>query len=211
MESLSNQYSIDTAREALPRVERVARILDDEWWRTVTALCLHADLRHVIANAVTGAYFMGMVGRSLGNGFGLLLVLLGGAAGNFMNAAFQGAPHNSVGTSTAIFAAIGVLVGTAVAHRRRSGMPGRRVWLPVAAGLGLLAMMGTGEGRVDNWAHLGGLAAGVAFAWLVPATPSRSGGWRLAALLGAALAAAAIVFAGLYGEDSLEVYRALRG
>ncbi len=136
------------------------RILAGEVWRAVTALTLHADLGHVVANAAAGAFFIAAVCRLAGPGLGIALVLLGGASGNLLNAWLHGSLHRSVGASTAVFAAVGLLGGFAVARRRRRGDRGRRAWIPIAAALGLLAMLGTTGERVDVWAHLSGLAAG---------------------------------------------------
>jgi membrane associated rhomboid family serine protease len=64
-----------------------------------------------------------------------------------------------VGASTAIFGAVGILAALGIARRRRHGIGGRRALAPIAAGLGLLAMLGT-SGRADLWGHLFGLIAG---------------------------------------------------
>lgn len=135
-------------------------ILDGEWWRTVTALFLHADLGHVVANALFGVYFVTAVTRSLGVGLGLALVLAAGALGNALNAIGHAGAHDSIGASTAVFGAIGVLAGMALARRNRSGLRGARLLVPVGAGLALLAMLGTSGARVDVFAHLYGLLAG---------------------------------------------------
>lgn len=136
-----------------------ARILDGELWRTVTALCLHADLGHVAANALFGALFLSAVCAGFGPGLGVALALAAGAAGNLANAIFQGPGHVSVGASTAVFAAVGLLAGRAVARRLRRSELGFRVWVPVAAGVALIAMLGVGE-RSDVMAHVFGFAAG---------------------------------------------------
>ena len=39
-----------------------ARIVAGEWWRAVTAMTLHADLPHVLSNAVAAAVFMTALG-----------------------------------------------------------------------------------------------------------------------------------------------------
>jgi membrane associated rhomboid family serine protease len=135
------------------------RILLGELWRTVTALTLHADFVHALANALFGALFLGAVCGALGAGVGCALVLLSGAGGNLVNALFQGSHHVSVGASTAVFGAVGLLSGLAVA-RRRQRAHGRGAWVPVAAGLAILAMLGTAGAHVDLWAHLFGLLAG---------------------------------------------------
>jgi rhomboid protease GluP len=136
------------------------RILLGELWRTVTALSLHADLPHVLANALFGALFLGAVCGALGAGVGCALVLLSGAGGNLLNALFQSSHHVSVGASTAVFGAVGLLSGLAVARRRRQQSQRRHAWLPIGAGLAILAMLGTTGARTDLWAHLFGLLAG---------------------------------------------------
>lgn len=135
-------------------------ILRGELWRTVTALTLHADFPHVATNAVAMVFFLTAVCRSLGPGLGAAMVLVAGALGNLVNAWFHGFDHVSVGASTAVFGALGLLGGMGVVQRQRLGMQGRRAWIPLAAGLGVLAMLGTGGPRVDLWAHLWGFVAG---------------------------------------------------
>lgn len=136
-----------------------AGILAGEFWRTVTALTLHADLGHVLGNALAGTLFIGAVCGSLGAGLGAALVLVSGAAGNLANAVLSGAPHSSVGASTAIFGALGILATQGVSRHHALGTRGRRLMVPLAAGAALLAMLGTGQ-RADVSAHLLGLAAG---------------------------------------------------
>ena len=137
-----------------------AFLLSGEWWRSVTALTLHVDLGHVLSNAIAMVLFLSAACRSLGPGLGTATVLLAGAAGNLANAFLQGPAHVSVGASTSVFAAVGVIVSLAVVRRRRMRSFRRRTWLPIAAGFALLAMLGTGQYRVDLWAHFLGLLAG---------------------------------------------------
>ncbi len=94
------------------------QILSGELWRTVTALTLHADLVHVLANATSAALFLSAVCGALGPGLGYALVLLAGAGGNLLNALLHGSLHVSVGASTSIFGAVGVLGGLGVIRRR---------------------------------------------------------------------------------------------
>ena len=94
----------------------------------------------------------------LGTGLGFALVLLAGAGGNLANALLQGAPHVSLGASTAVFGALGLLGGLSVARQRGKAAGRRRIWLPLFAALALLGMLGGGE-RVDI-GHLLGLIVG---------------------------------------------------
>jgi membrane associated rhomboid family serine protease len=136
------------------------KILNGELWRTVTALTLHADVAHAVSNALALALFLGAVSSVLGIGLGCALILLAGAGGNLANAFLHGSPHVSLGASTSVFGAVGVLGGLAVVMRRTRALSRRRAWLPVAAALALLGLLGTGGARVDVWAHLFGLLIG---------------------------------------------------
>ncbi len=140
------------------------KIVAGEWWRSVTALTLHADWPHFLANAVF-LFFLGQaVFRAFGRGTGLLLLVLGGAAGNLAVAYTVAPPHRSVGASTMGFAALGILsVYQSLRHYRMYRdwrAVARRGWIPLAAGLALLGMMGTGP-RSDLAAHAAGFAAGI--------------------------------------------------
>jgi membrane associated rhomboid family serine protease len=161
-------------------------MLAGELWRSVTALTLHADLRHVIANAVSGTLFVGAVCGMLGFGLGGALVLLAGAAGNLANAVFHGTHHVSVGASTAVFGAVGVLSALMFVARRRREPRKRRAWLALGAGLALLAMLGTSGERVDLWAHLFGWLAGVGVGLPIATGVTRAPGPKLQASLCAA-------------------------
>ena len=151
------------------------RIILGELWRTVTALTLHADLVHAATNAIAAAIFFGAVSGMLGLGLGSALVLLAGAGGNLANALLHGSPHVSVGASTSVFGAVGMLGGLGMVRRRRRAVRRRRAWVPIAAALALLAMLGTGGERVDVWAHLFGLllggVLGILIAFVVPRPP----------------------------------------
>src|SRR5213593_1038852 len=134
------------------------RIVAGEWWRTVTALTLHADAPHVIGNAGASVLLVGAVGQQLGPGVGLWLLLLAGAGGNALTAVAHGAHHNSVGASTAMFGAIGILAATRVVSRGRRPAA-RKLWMVVAASLALFALLGTSP-DADLLAHLFGLLLG---------------------------------------------------
>jgi rhomboid protease GluP len=136
-------------------------ILAGELWRTVTALTLHADAAHVFGNTLACALFGSALLRAVGPGLGSALLLLSGAAANALNAWLHGFDHASVGASSAIFGGIGALAGLQFAERWRWRPRRRHAWLPIAAGLGLLAMLGTGGERTDILAHGLGLLVGL--------------------------------------------------
>ena len=155
-----------------------ALIARGEPWRAVTALTLHANPAHLLGNAVACAVFVTGVGRALGPGLGVVLVLASGVGGDVLDALLRGPPHSAVGASTAVFGAVGVLGGLQFGRRRRR----RGAWLPLAGSLALLAMLGSDPGA-DIVAHLFGLLVGgvlgVAAALLVARPPGQPVQWAL--------------------------------
>jgi len=133
------------------------QIAAGQWWRAVTALTLHADLLHLAGNVVAALIFVSAAGRWLGGGLAAVLILASATAANLLTAAVHRTAFVSVGSSTAIFAALGLVAGLQVVRRLRA----RRgyAWVPLGAGLALYAMLGVGEGA-DRYAHLFGLGIG---------------------------------------------------
>jgi MYXO-CTERM domain-containing protein len=144
-----------------------------EFWRAVTALTLHLDVGHLLANLGFGAVFGLLAGQLLGTGVAWGTVLVAASAANLFNAFVQPASHSSVGASTAVFATLGLLAAYAWRRRRREGDRWAYRWAPLIAGVILLGFTGAGGERTDVLAHLTGFAtgvlAGVAHAtWRVP-------------------------------------------
>jgi rhomboid protease GluP len=137
-------------------------IADGEWWRTLTALGLHADLGHLVSNLAFGSFLGLLLAQLLGPGLAWLAILVGGAGGNALNALLHPAAHTAVGASTAIFAALGILAALAWMRRAALGRHGLRRWLPLAAGVMLLAYLGFGGERTDIGGHIAGFAVGTA-------------------------------------------------
>lgn len=147
-----------------------AVLLASEPWRMVTALTLHADAQHVIGNAISGSIFGVMLGRRIGPGGALLGVVLAGAIGNTFNALHHLAEgHRSIGASTAVFGAIGMLAAVQTAltlgrEREDRGLQRFRwidVLAPLVGGATLLGALGAGGGNTDVWAHGFGFLAGI--------------------------------------------------
>jgi membrane associated rhomboid family serine protease len=139
---------------------QAGRVVAGEWWRTVTALTVHLDLDHLAGNVAFGAFFGYFVARYLGPGVGWLAILSSATLANAVNALLQSPQHRSIGASTAVFAALGLL--TAYTWRRGflKETPWRARIAPIIAGLGLLAFTGTGGENTDLFAHLAGFIAG---------------------------------------------------
>jgi membrane associated rhomboid family serine protease len=141
-------------------------IIAGAWWQAFTALTLHADLGHIGANLAAGLVYAAFLLPILGAGWTWLFIVLAGGIGNWLNACGHGGvDHLSIGASTAVFAALGILVAaqctTRVMALRAVRM--REFLLPIGAGLGLLAYLGVGDQQTDYMAHCFGLLAGLPF------------------------------------------------
>lgn len=150
-------------------------VLGAEPWRALTALTLHADGSHVLGNVISGSIFASAASRRLGPGGAALAILGAGTLGNVANAvahhAMGGGVHRSIGASTAVFAAIGILASTQLAldHRHAEGRKRalQEIAAPIVGGLALLGALGASP-QSDLGAHLFGFLAGV-LVGIVPA------------------------------------------
>jgi rhomboid protease GluP len=138
---------------------QVAGIRDGQWWRLVTALTLHADVVHLISNLSIGGIFVYFLCCELGSGLAWSLLLASGILGNLANAFVQSPTHSSIGASTTVFGAVGILAAISMVRYRHQV---RHRWpLPVAAALALLALLGTEGKNTDLGAHLFGCGFGI--------------------------------------------------
>jgi membrane associated rhomboid family serine protease len=149
------------------------RILGGEVWRAVTSLLLHADVMHAGSNVLFGVVFGLLVAQLHGPGLSWLVILLAGVLGNLTNAAVYGSEHLSLGASTAVFGAIGVLVGSEWRRRKVTRQSLTRRLATPFFGVCLYAMLGVGDGtgRTDILAHLFGFLAGIPLGILLCAVP----------------------------------------
>ena len=138
-------------------------ITDGHFYRAVTALTLHADLKHLLSNIFFGGIAVFSLATLTGTGYSWLMFLASGFFGNVLNAYFYGSAHNSIGASTAVFGVVGVLAGLQFFSKFREKKT--YAWIPFAAALGLLAMLGSSE-KTDIMAHLFGFVAGVPLGFL---------------------------------------------
>lgn len=149
-------------------LDRAAVFDRHEWWRVFTALFLHADLGHLCANAVSGLFLFAAVLAAFGRSRGWLLL---GAAATLGNAAAavlrHAADYRSLGASTAVFAAVGLLTGRALRLVwQTSGRRWSALFPPLASGFAVLGLYGAGDLNVDVLAHATGFGCGLALGLL---------------------------------------------
>ncbi len=135
-------------------------IRDGEWWRAVTALTLHASIKHLLGNIVFGVFFGFLAGGLVGPGIAWLTILISAALANILNVFLLDEGHRAIGASTAVFAALGLVSGFVW----RSRLMAQEKWAwrlgPIVGGLALLAYTGTGGPNTDVGAHLAGFVCG---------------------------------------------------
>ncbi|MCH7503147.1 MAG: rhomboid family intramembrane serine protease [Proteobacteria bacterium] len=157
-----------------------------EWWRPVTALTLHSGLRHLVGNILFGTLFGLFAGRLLGSGLAWFAIVVSGAMGNVLNTLLLESSHRSIGASTAVFAALGLVAG----YVWRAKLMSQERWPyrvgPVVGGLALLMYTGTGDANTDVGAHLMGFLCGFASGMLLTLSALRPGDVRWQRLGGAA-------------------------
>ncbi|WP_319523823.1 rhomboid family intramembrane serine protease [uncultured Desulfosarcina sp.] len=136
------------------------RIQSGEIYRCVTALLLHADDAHLAGNMVAAALFGGAVCAVTGSGVGWLMILFCGVAGNFINAMIVPPGHLSIGASTAVFGAVGILCTLQAVRSVLFGRGWKKAVAAIGAGMALLAFLGS-SARSDLGAHLFGFVCGL--------------------------------------------------
>jgi rhomboid protease GluP len=163
-----------------------------EWQRLVTALTLHANVAHLVANLAFGVFFGYFAGQMLGSGVAWLSILASAVLGNLLDSVLMSAGNSSIGASTAVFATLGLVAAHSWRQHSDSRLRWAHRWAPLIAGVALLAFTGAGGENTDVVAHvtgfLSGAAAGVLHAWKpLPVLDSR---WMQ---LGAGLLSAVVI------------------
>ncbi len=160
-------------------------LLNGEYYRLLSSMFLHASIYgpsgglapanflHLFFNM----YILYAVGTSLERLFGhtrfVIVYLLGGLAGSILSMLLGSFNSYSVGASGAVFAILGAEFVYLYHHRKLMGEAGRArrqslLWFGVInLAFGLLSTLQGSAMRIDNWAHLGGLAGGLILAWFI--------------------------------------------
>lgn len=138
-----------------------ARVQSGQWWRAWTALTLHLSGPHLAANLGAGIWFGYLAGRQLGVGVAWFLIVVGAGIANLLEGLFGPPWHQSVGASTAVFTALGLMSAYTWRERLRLPQSGLQRWGPLVAGVILLGWLGTAGKETDVMAHVLGFGIGV--------------------------------------------------
>jgi membrane associated rhomboid family serine protease len=156
-----------------------------QWWRLFTAVMLHGDLPHLVANVTTGLLLLGLAMGAFGPGLGLLASFLAGVGGNVAGLLIYPEAHRGLGASGMVMGALGLLAAQSFALLRHGLTPRQLAVRGVLSGCLLLVLLGFSPARnVDVLAHVAGfitgLGLGAALALCPPALPQSAWANRLA-------------------------------
>lgn len=168
-----------------------------EWWRLFTAVHMHGDVAHLLANVTTGFLLWGLVMAGYGPAVGLLAAYLCGVLGNVAGLVLYAEPYRGLGASGMVMGALGLLTAHAMVTGRVDATPMRMLVRAALAGVLLFVILGT-DPSSDVVAHLGGFVAGVLIGTILSwVSRGRAPGRRLQVASGIILVALMIVTVGL--------------
>ena len=140
-------------------------IASGQYWRLLTAMFLHASLLHILLNA----WALWIFGQFVEDSFGRLRLLgiyfVSGFLASVTSYAFGNPGAVGVGASGAITGLLGAFIAYNL-RRRHLSLAQNNLRLAVMIII-MNAVFGLAVANVDNWAHGGGLVAGLLAGWVM--------------------------------------------
>lgn len=153
-----------------------------EYWRLVTAGFLHGGWLHILMNSWV-LYDLGAQTEQVYGTPRFLVLYFVGTVGGFYLSAVENPLVPSLGSSAGIMGLIGAMIAFGVLNRSSIGRDIRNFYMRWVVYIILFGLIP--EFSVDNWAHVGGLAAGFVVGYLagtpVRSSAAREGLWRVLA------------------------------
>ena len=121
------------------------KVLHGQWWRTITALTLHADARHIASNLVSGYIVLNLMSYRTPLARMAPFLAIASAVANFFVAFTVQTDYRALGFSTFVFAAIGALavIEFRLMPKETHGM--LRRFAPLCGAASLAVFLGIGE------------------------------------------------------------------
>lgn len=148
------------------------RVSHGEWWRLFTAVFLHGDLAHLMANVTFGVLVLGLAMGRFGAGLTLLATFLAGAMGNLAGWALYSHHYIGLGASGMMMGALGVFTIHSLSLWRTNPKAARYIFTGVGAGLLLFVMFGVSPNS-DVLAHFAGFISGLFFGGILALIPEK--------------------------------------
>ncbi len=166
------------AKVPLPYLQELGSPFYGQWWRLITAGFLHGGLLHILMNSWVLFDLGAQVEAIYGAARMWVIYFLATAAGFYASAVFS--PHISIGASAGLCGMIGAMIALGVRHRNPAGDAIRGMYIRWAV---YTLIWGLLVPAVDNYAHIGGMAAGFVIAYFAEtprATGPTEGMWQAA-------------------------------
>jgi rhomboid protease GluP len=132
------------------------------WWTLASASYLHGGILHIVFNMMALSQIAPLVIREYGTHRMVVIYTLSGVIGFLVS--YLAGVNLTIGASAAVCG----LIGAALYYgKSRGGIYGQAIYRQVggwALGIALFGLLVPG---INNWAHGGGMAAGILLGWLV--------------------------------------------
>ncbi len=142
-----------------------------QWWRLVTAGFLHGGLIHILMNSWVLFDVGAQVEQIYGSARLIVIYFLATVLGFYASAVWNAGL--SVGASAGLMGLIGAMIALGVRHRTPLGAEIRGLYIRWVIYILIIGFIVSG---IDNAAHIGGLVAGFAAAY-VAGTPKLMDAW----------------------------------
>jgi len=132
------------------------------WWSLITAAYLHGSLLHIIFNMMALKQVGGLLVSEYGAGRMFVIYTLGSVAGYLLS--YLAGVSFTIGASGAVCA----LIGAGLYYgKSRGGVYGQRIFKDLYSWVIVLALFGFIVPGINNWAHGGGVAAGIGIGYML--------------------------------------------
>jgi len=152
------------------------------WWTLISASFLHGGILHIFFNMAALSQLGPFVVQEFGFHRFVIIYLLAGVAGFYLSV-LAGIPL-TIGASASICGLIGAIL---YYGKSRGGFYGRAIYRQAMGWILGLAVFGLLIPGINNWAHGGGVIAGLLLAFLMGYEEKRREGLLLQILAGACL------------------------
>lgn len=132
------------------------------WWSLLSAGYLHGGILHIFFNMMVLNQMTPFVLQEYGLNRMLIIYTLGGIAGFYVS--YLAGVHFTIGASANLFALIGAILYYA---KSRGGTYGQMIFKNIGGWVIGLFVFGFIFPGINNWAHGGGLAGGIALAFFL--------------------------------------------
>lgn len=142
------------------------KVMHGQWWRTITALTLHGDARHIASNLLSGYIVLTLLSYRTPLARMAPFLAVASALANFCTVLTVQTDFRSLGFSTFVFAAIGALAVIEFRLMPRETHGQLRRFAPLCGAASLAVFLGLGE-NADILGHAYGFIAGL-FCGFIP-------------------------------------------